>query len=175
MLGNCPISQQNVMEVLKEKDCMCIGLEISRSLATINDPSRLIIRQVLPSFVSLDSFLESSIYNLKCNTDASGGFDYTKQGELSIGAGRESISGVLPLFLFKEHWEIAKRKIQPLLGFMCTLDPLGYASNQFFTVPFLVLWKAIESNHQDKTGVSAQTLSLIQETCNNIIDCNKDL
>ena len=124
---------------------MCIGLEISRSEATINDPSRLIIREVLPSFISLDSFLESSLYNLKLNQDASGGFDYEKQGELAVGAGRESISGVMPLFLFKEHWEIAKRKIQPLFGFLCCLDPLGYTSNQFFTVPFLVLQKAIEN------------------------------
>ena len=108
---------------------MCIGLEISRSEAVISDPSKLVIREVFLSFISLDSFMESSIYNLKCNQDASGGFDYDKQGELAIGAGRESISGVIPLFLFNEHWEIAKRKIQPLLGFMCTLDPLGYASD----------------------------------------------
>ena len=96
---------------MKAKDCMCIGLEISRSEATISDPAKLVVREVLPAYMSLDSFLESSIYNLKCNQDASGGFDYQKQGELALGAGRESISGVLPLFLFKEHWEIAKRKI----------------------------------------------------------------
>ena len=140
---------------------MCVGLEISRSEATISDPSKLIIREVCPAFISLDSFLESSIYNLKCNQDASGGFDYEKQGELAIGAGRESISGVLPLFLFKEHWEIAKRKIQPLLGFMCTLDPLGYASTQYFTVPFLVLKKVIESNLQNKTESNTQLLEMI--------------
>ena len=76
MVGVCPVSQQTVMECLQAKDCMCIGLEISRSEACINDPSRLIIRQVLPCYLSLDSFLESSIYNLKINQDASGGFDY---------------------------------------------------------------------------------------------------
>ena len=116
----------DTLECLKEKDCMCLGLEISRSKATIDDPSRLIIREVHPTFLSLDSFLESSIFNLKCNQDSSGGFEYDRQGELAIGVGRESISGALPLFLFKEHWKIAQRKIQPLLGFMCTLDPLGY-------------------------------------------------
>ena len=127
-IGTCPISQMDTLECLKEKDCMCIGLEISRSEATISDPSKLVIHDVHPTYISLDSFLESSIFNLKCNQDASGGFDYDKQGELAIGAGRESISGVLPLFLFKEHWQIASRKIQPLFGFMCTLDPLGYQS-----------------------------------------------
>lgn len=110
-IGICTISQMDTLECLKEKDCMCLGLEISRSEATINDPSKLIIREVHPTFLSLDSFLESSIFNLKCNQDSSGGFEYDKQGELAIGAGRESISGALPLFLFKEHWKVAQRKI----------------------------------------------------------------
>ena len=44
-----------------------------------------------------------------------------------MGLGRENVSGILPLFLFKEHWNIAKRKIKPILGFMCTLDVLGYS------------------------------------------------
>jgi len=51
---------------------------------------------------------------------------------------------MLPLFLFNEHWELAKRKAQSLFGFMCTLEPLGYASNQFFTIPYLVLLKATQ-------------------------------
>jgi len=50
---------------------------------------------------------------------------------------------LLPLFLFQEHWELAKRKVQSLFGFMCTLEPLGYASNQFFVIPYLVLAKAL--------------------------------
>ena len=110
-IGDCPVSLQDTIGAMEAKDCMCIGLEISRSEACINDPSRLVIRSVLPCYISLDSFLESSIFKLKTNQDAAGGFDYDKQGELAIGAGRESISGILPLFLFREHWEIAKRKL----------------------------------------------------------------
>ena len=33
------------------------------------------IKEVLPVYMSLDSFLESSIFNLKMNQDAAGGFD----------------------------------------------------------------------------------------------------
>ena len=61
--------------------------------------------------MSLDSFLESSIYHLKLNEDASGGFDLKNQAKLAVGAGRESVSGILPLYLFKEHWDVARRKI----------------------------------------------------------------
>ena len=54
---------------------MCLGLSIARSEATIGDPTKLVIKEVYPVYMSLDSFLESSIYNLKMNQDAAGGFD----------------------------------------------------------------------------------------------------
>ena len=76
--------------------------------------------------MSLDMFLESSTFMLKQNEDASGAFDYTKQGQLALAAGREPVTGVFPVYLFKEHWQIANLKLQSLLGFLCTLDPLGY-------------------------------------------------
>mgnify|MGYP006932350353 CR=1 FL=1 len=44
------------------------------------------------------------------------------------GLGREQVNGIMPIFLFKEHWAIARRKIQPILAFMCTLDIMGYAA-----------------------------------------------
>jgi hypothetical protein len=74
------------------------------------DPSKLIIKKVIPSYMSLDSFLDSSIFELKKNQDASGGFDYQNEAKLALGLGRENVSGIFPLFLFKEHWEIATLK-----------------------------------------------------------------
>ena len=110
-VGVCPLSQCSVIELMQAKDCMCIGLKIARSQATIADPTKLVIKEVLPVYISLDSFLESSIYNLKMNQDAAGGFDLKNEGVLAVGAGREELSGILPLYLFNEHWEIAKRKL----------------------------------------------------------------
>jgi len=174
-IGDCPMSQNNVIEAMKDGDCMCISLAISRSEATINDPSKLIIKQVIPTFMSIDSFMDSSIFNLKKNQDASGGFDYSKEGELAIGLGRESISGVLPLFLFKEHWEFAMRKIQPLFGFMCTLDPMGYASAQYFIIPFLVYLRTVvectEANSEKNRFVRDRVL----ETCANMVANKNEL
>ena len=77
-VGDCPMSVCNTLDLIKNKDCMCIGLSISRSEACIADPTRLRIKEVFPAYMSLDSFLESSIYNLKLNQDAHGGFDYDK-------------------------------------------------------------------------------------------------
>lgn len=60
--------------------------------------------------------------------EAHGGFEPKEdKGKLALGLGREEITGILPLYLFKEHWSIAKRKIQAAFGFMCTLDVMGFA------------------------------------------------
>ena len=88
-IGVCPLSQCDPLEALENKDVMCVCLNISRSQATIADPTKLVINDVFPVFMSLDSFLESSIYNLKMNQDASGGFDYKHQGKLAVGSGNE--------------------------------------------------------------------------------------
>lgn len=70
------MSQSDTLELMQNGDCMCLSLQISRSQATIQDPTKLIIKGIVPTYMSLDSFLDASIYNLKKNQDASGGFDY---------------------------------------------------------------------------------------------------
>ena len=44
-----------------------------------------------------------------------------------MGLGRENVSGILPLYLFKEHGYVASRISPPVYGLMCTLDIMGYA------------------------------------------------
>ncbi len=62
--------------------------------------------------MSADSFLDSTIFSLaKNNFNNKIKFGYNNEEvKLAEGVGRETISGVLPLFLFKEHWKVAKRK-----------------------------------------------------------------
>ena len=110
-------------------DCMCLGLDVGRSEAAIADPSRLVIKDIIPTFMSADSFLDSAVFSLGRNEEAHGGFTVKNEGKLAQGIGRENITGVLPLYLFPEHWEVARRKAPPILGFMCTLDVMGYASS----------------------------------------------
>lgn len=70
-----------------------------------------------------------------------------------MGLGRENITGIIPLYLFKEHWEVAKRKAPPIYGFLCTLDIMGYASSQYFTIPYMVLAKAMQKARDEKKEV----------------------
>lgn len=62
---------------------MCLGLDVARSEACIADPSRLVIKDIIPTFMSGDSFLDSSIFSINRNDNAHGGFDKTAQGKLA--------------------------------------------------------------------------------------------
>jgi hypothetical protein len=56
-IGKCPLSVMNTIEALEEQDCMCIGLSVTRSEAAIADSSRLIIKDIFPTYITADSFL----------------------------------------------------------------------------------------------------------------------
>jgi hypothetical protein len=173
-IGVCPYSQLDVVDALAEGDCMCVCLQITRSEATIQDPTKLSINKIVPVFMSLDMFLESSHFMLEQNQDAAGGFDYNNQGQLAL-AYQEPITGVFPVFLFKEHWKIANLKLQSLLGFLCTLDPLGYNLTQRFTVPFLILQRAIQQQADQPSEINSFVCELIKETCLQIMKSSEIL
>ena len=40
------------------------------------------------------------------------------------------MTGVLPLFINKEHWLFSRLRMKPLLGYLCTLSPLGFSHGQ---------------------------------------------
>lgn len=87
-----------------------------------------------------------------------------------MGVARESITAVMPLFLFREHWAVAKRKMPPIFGMMCTLDIMGYQSSQLFTVPFLVLAKILQKVKADPNEYNKRMLKFIEETCYKILE-----
>jgi len=103
---------------------------------------------------------------------AHGGFK-EGEGHLAMGLGRENITGIMPLYLFPEHWNVAKRKAQPVYGFMCTLDVMGYSSEQFFTVPFLVLLKAMTKASTEPTEVNKRVLKQVEQTCVVMMDTER--
>ena len=89
-----------------------------------------------------------------------------------MGISREDISGVMPLYLFKEHWNIAKRKIQPVFGFMTTLDIMGYAKEQSETIPFLILEKAYVKHQNQPNEINEKIFKQISLTCQMILEGN---
>ena len=55
---------------------------------------------------------------------------------------------------------------------MCTLEPMGYASNQFFTIPYLVLNKALSNELAGPSAATSQIVELVQQTCSNMLATN---
>lgn len=59
-IGNCPMTCMDTIEAMEDLDCMCIGLSVKRPEAAIADASRLIIKDIIPTFMTAESFLNSS-------------------------------------------------------------------------------------------------------------------
>jgi hypothetical protein len=152
-IGECFMSCMTTTEAIEMGDCMCLGLNIERPEEAIADPSRLIIKDIIPNYISLDTFLESAKFKMQgldtheekakavtggfnnqksdkviSNNDFDDISDNEQEPQVMFGLGREAITGLLPLYLFKEHWMVAKRKLGPLFGFMCTLDVMGFSN-----------------------------------------------
>lgn len=84
-IGDCPLTCQDVTELMADYDCMCICLSVQRPEAAIADPSRLVINDVLPTYVSADTFLKSARHKLQHSfsdgKDAHGGFQQGKKAK----------------------------------------------------------------------------------------------
>ena len=74
LVGNCPLSCNDLLEALQANDCMCLALDVGRSEAAIADPTKLVIKDIIPTFMSADSFLDSSAFMIKKDENAHGGF-----------------------------------------------------------------------------------------------------
>jgi hypothetical protein len=73
-IGQCPLSVLDVFEAIEAGTCMCLALDVERSEACIADPSMLKIKQVIPTFMTSDAFMDSSIFTLDKDPNAHGGF-----------------------------------------------------------------------------------------------------
>jgi hypothetical protein len=66
---------------MQQGDCMSVALKISRCEGTIGDPSLLKIHDIYPTFLSIDSFLQSAQLKIKNNKLAHGGFKSSNELE----------------------------------------------------------------------------------------------
>ena len=174
LVGDWPLTWLTAIEAIQEGDCLGIWLDVARSEAAIMDPNQLIVKDVIPTFMSWNAYLDSAAYNLERQSTAHGTFDKNTQGSLATGIGREDVTGVLPLYLFDEHWEIAKRTSPWIFGFMWTLDIMGYSEDQFYIVPLLVYFKCLEKFIENPSDINKKMLNLVKDTCVQIIKRSDD-
>lgn len=109
IVDECYMSLMSPVEAFQEGDCMCIGFELSRSEAAVIDPGQLVVNHITSTFITAKSFLDSTI---NAGSSSMGELHPEARGSLAMGVGRENINAVMPLYIFQEHWEVARR-LQP--------------------------------------------------------------
>ncbi|KAG0308003.1 hypothetical protein BGZ98_009223 [Dissophora globulifera] len=171
----CAFSTNSYVEALRDGDCLCMTLDVSRSAGAIADASQLVIKSIFPTFLTSSMFTMALDHSLAQSypEEVHGGFDRNSDASIAPGLAQENITAVLPLYINKEHWQVAKLRMKPILGYVVTLDATGYTYSQSTTVPFLVLAKALESHPM--TEFNQRQIRLILETCDAIYESSTGL
>ena len=63
-IGDCAFSVMNTIDAMQDSDCMCISLSVARPESAIADPTKLIVKDVFPTYITADSFLQSAQFNI---------------------------------------------------------------------------------------------------------------
>ncbi|KAJ3090275.1 hypothetical protein HK102_004257 [Quaeritorhiza haematococci] len=173
----CISTWLDFIEILRDNDCMCITLDVRRpSDATIVDPAQITVTRVGPSFMSADAFMDTLKIALRQNRGnslaVSGGFGLNTTTSTGLppavvfGLGREAITGIFPVFFTPLHWKSAKHRLPEILGWMCTLNGLGYDRAQKEIVPFKVLSAAVtQFSESSGSEHGRHILRVVLETC----------
>jgi len=144
----------------------------------IDDPSSIRVCGVSATVVSWSSIQDAIKYSIRVDGHLSTHGGFNVEGELGValrGRGREEINAWLPLFVNERHWQRVKVLIKPVLGYFCTLDPLGWDPRQM-DIPFTVLGTLIArlSAHSaaDLNDRNLELLFALQRTCIRLVsDC----
>ncbi|KAI8601872.1 hypothetical protein EDD21DRAFT_373380 [Dissophora ornata] len=172
---SCAFSTNSYVDALRDGDCLCMTLDVSRGAGAIADASQLIIKSIFPTYLTSSMFTMALGHSLSQNNpeDVHGGFDRNIDASIAPGLAHENITAVMPLYINSEHWKVAKLRMKPILGYVVTLDATGYTYSQSTTVPFLVLAKALESSPMSE--FRQRQVKLILETCDAIYQSSNTL
>ncbi|KAG0366650.1 hypothetical protein BC939DRAFT_480755 [Gamsiella multidivaricata] len=172
---SCAFSTNSYIDALRDGDCLCMTLDVSRGAGAIADPSQVVIKSIFPTYLTSSMFTLALGHSLAQNDpeDVHGGFDRNSDASIAPGLAHENITAVMPLFINKEHWQVAKLRMKPILGYVVTLDATGYTYSQSTTIPFLILAKALEA--YPMTEFRQRQVQLILETCDAIYRSSKTL
>ncbi|KAF9566848.1 hypothetical protein EC968_003591 [Mortierella alpina] len=172
---SCAFSTNTYIEALRDGDCLCMTMDVSRASGAIADPSQLVIKSIFPTLLTSSMFTLALGHSLSQNVpeDVHGGFDRHSDASIAPGLAHENITAVMPLYINEKHWQVANLRMKPILGYVVTLDATGYTYSQSTTVPFLVLAKALEA--YPMTEFKKRQIQLILQTCDAIYEQSKTL
>jgi hypothetical protein len=152
IIGECYMTSSNVFELINDEDCLCVSLNISVDKTKQihqTDFSNIQINNIFPLKLSASVFKDTSSWVLQNSSSKTDILSTT----IIEGPNKEQINGVLPLYLFAEHWKNAKTWMKLLLD----KNPV---------LPYLVLEKllkiCIKGDFQPELK---DILELVFETC----------
>ncbi|KAK7093751.1 uncharacterized protein [Littorina saxatilis] len=169
----CALSQDSVVDILKDtengENAIGFGLAVTRPEHAVDDPTSVRLCLISGTLVSRTSMLDALEFkiNLAGHLQAHNGFKFfsSDMGYATVGVGREPINAWLPLYVTPSHWERVKVILKPSLGYLCTLDPLGFDWRQL-DVLFMVLGAMIGQLSDVTVGThQLQLLFAYQRTC----------
>ncbi|CAG9329104.1 unnamed protein product [Blepharisma stoltei] len=176
--GNCIISGKSWIDAIPDGDCFCMTLEIERPRDLLGLAYEIKIKKILVYSITADSFIDSALFETKAGQIIQGSRSYQNgvkplpANEIIKGLPNEIINGIFPVYINEDHWQIAKEKIKPLIGWNVTVNVLGYEDQQLDEFPYMLYAKAIEDA---QTDFQYFQLNLIRETCLALYRDNKDL
>ena len=174
-VGCCVLTALNFVEAILDGDCLCVSFHATRSEVCLVNPSQLIIDDIYPTLISANAFLDSVRYAFKIKPiDPVAGIE--NQGKKILkGAAAEDINACLPIYICEEHWKNASLLMKPVLGWVLTTDPLGYAYTQKMSIPHLLMGIVAVKHLQEPNSEFLQCLfGRLMETCLQIMRDNDD-
>eukprot|EP01100_Stratorugosa_tubuloviscum_P002141 TRINITY_DN148_c0_g1_i2.p1 TRINITY_DN148_c0_g1~~TRINITY_DN148_c0_g1_i2.p1 ORF type:complete len:840 (-),score=393.93 TRINITY_DN148_c0_g1_i2:164-2683(-) len=171
----CVLTLMNFKELIERGDCACIGLVVDRCEAAIVEPSLLHVKSITTTILSAEAFFDAYSFAMQKNVNnpenVHGAFDRNSLNcKVTVGSANEPINAILPLFLHPLHWEIAFRRMPSIMGWVVTLDPLGYATAQTLSVPFSTLFVALRNKLLSPSQWNSTVYNWILDTCLSIYD-----
>jgi hypothetical protein len=142
----CAVSRQSIAELLVEGDCLCISVRGRGKDVVIGNPWLFHVEAVTPTFISFCSFAEAAYYTLKHNRAAIREFSLGADA-LTKGIAGEEVSGVIPLFISKQHWRMARLYLDRAAAMLICKDPLLGTFQHKLAAVFLTLqWLTHQPN-----------------------------
>jgi hypothetical protein len=170
----CCYTHDTFYQIMRKShdDIMCIGIMVDRTEYAIDNPSQgLKLVNVSSTIISYNAYIElltkTRNEQLAGGDDIYGDFNKTNDAYCIVGASREKINAVIPLYLDEEHMKRVRILEGIWLGHMYTLNSFGYDKNQEIGL-LKLLWQFIEQ--YDGTEFQGIVINEIAKVCKFIIN-----
>lgn len=158
---SCTLSCMSIPDLLRDGDCIGIGVRATVREACIVDPTLLQVDGISTSQFGCAAFLEAAEYASR-NTNV----QYGASTNVVMDSSRTAVSGVLPLYLNPTHWRVAKLYLRRMAGHLCCKDPiLGTNRVTFYTYLHVYRYCRLQKGefYTRMTGLVRETLEKVYE------------